>query len=159
MSILEVTKLVNKISEFTRNASGDVSERHISVSSIIGGVIGTQLTIPSSAVKNARLYYQEQVYPVTAGYLNQINEAHPVDIDTALECAYLIWLDRYKLVHATRVDVTDMIYRLNCVTSFSNTDLDKTRIEGLSRVLSDNDVPLMNGVFLELIKQLQNTSE
>lgn len=159
MSILEVAKLVTKISNFVSNASGDISERHVSVSSIVGGVIGTQLPMPTSAVKNSRLHYQEHVYPVTAEYVNQINEAHPVEVDVALECAYLIWLDRYKLVHAARIDVTDMVYRLNCVTSFNHTKLDSSRIEGLSRVLSVNDTTLMNGVFIELLKQLQDTPE
>lgn len=159
MSILEVTKLVNHISEFTRNASGDASERHISVSSIIGAVIGTQLPITSSPVKNSRLHYQEYIYPVAGNYINQINEAYNIDIDLALECAYLIWIDRYKLVHATRVDVTDLIYRLNCVSSLNQTTLDSNRIDGLSRVLSENDTAQMNSVFLELLKQLQTASE
>lgn len=159
MSILEVTKLVNTISEYVRNAECDASERHTSVSAIVGGVIGTQVQMPSSAVKNSRLHYQEQVYPVVAGQLNQINEAHPIDLEVALECAYLIWLDRYKLVHATRVDVVDMVYRLNCVNTFHDSKLDNGRKEGLSRVLEANEIPLMNNVFLELLKQLQSPAE
>lgn len=159
MSILEITKLVNKINEFTANASGDVVDRNVSVASIVGGVIGTQLPLPSSPVKNRRLHYQDQVYPIVANYISEINEAYPIDIEIALECAYLIWVDRYTLVHATRIDVTDMIYRLNCVSSFQSTTLDLKRVDGLSRVLDSNDATLMNSVFFELIKQIQPIAE
>lgn len=159
MSILEITKLVNKINDFTTNASGDIVDRNVSVASIVGGVIGTQLPLPSSPVKNRRLHYQDQVYPIVANYISEINEAYSIDIEIALECAYLIWVDRYTLVHATRIDVTDMIYRLNCVSSFQSTTLDLKRVDGLSRVLDSNDAKLMNSVFFELIKQIQPIAE
>lgn len=159
MSSLKITKLIAQINEFTDKASGDIQQRNTSVASVVGGVIGTQLTIPSTAVKNTRLYYQDQIYPVVADYINQINESYPIDIDVALECAYLIWVDRYKMVHVTRVDVTDMIFRLNCSSVFIGSSLDLARVEGLSRVLDNNDTKLMNGVFLELMNQIQTTVE
>jgi len=155
----EIAKIVDSINKFVANASGDLADRNLSVSSVIGGVIGTQLTIPSSPVKNMRLYYQEQLYPITADYIGQINETFPIDVDVALECAYLLWVDRYKLVHSTRVDVTDLIYRLNCVTTLHKTNLDLSRISGLSRVLDENDAQLMNKVFMELITQLNSSAE
>lgn len=155
----ELAKIVNKINDFVSNASGDIASRNVSVSSVIGGVIGTQLPIPSSPVKNSRLHYQDQLYPVVADYVGQINESYPLDTDVALECAYLIWIDRYALVHSTRVDVTDLIYRLNCVTTFHRTTLDLDRISGLSRVLDENDSARMNSVFIELINQLKDTPE
>ena len=159
MSMLNITRIVSKINEFTSKASGDITERNVSVASIVGGVIGTQLPIPSSPVKNTRLHYQTSVYPTAAGYITEINEAYPLDVDVSLECAYLIWLDRYKLVHATRIDVADMIYRLNCVTTFNNTTLDLNRVSGLSRVLDANDTKLMNSVFFELVSEIQHTPE
>lgn len=159
MSMLNITRIVSKINEFTSKASGDITERNTSVASVIGGVIGTQLQIPSAAVKNSRLHYQDTIYPVAAGYISEINEAYPIDIDVALECAYLIWLDRYKLVHTTRIDVADMIYRLNCVSTLNSTTLDLNRVNGLSRVLDENDTKLMNSVFFELVKEIQHTPE
>ena len=158
MSTLEITKLVNMIDQLVRDTGTDGANKHLTLSGFIGGVIGSQLPLPSSPVKNSRIYYQDAVYPVSSNYISQINEAHIVDVDLALESAYLIWMDRYNLVHNTRVDAVAMMFRLHACVTMSESRLDAQRIHALTQVLSEGDVPTMNSIFLELLKQLQGDS-
>lgn len=158
MSILDVTKLVNKIEKFVRDSDADPRETHLSLSAVVGSVIGTQLAVPSSPVKNKRLHYQEHIYPTTSNYVNQINEAHAVDVDLALECAWMIWHDRYSVVHTTSINISDLIYRLNCTTT-NRTFVDTNLMDSAVRVLSATEIPLMQSVFSELFNQLQGPSE
>ena len=158
MSTLEITKLVNIIDQFVRQGGVEGANKHMTVSGFIGGVIGSQLQMPSEPVKNRRIYYQDVVYPVASNYLNQINEAHLIDLEIALESAYLIWIDRYALVHTTRVDSAALMFRLLSVSSTTETRLDAQRLEALAQGLSAEEKPVMDSIFLELLKQLQDNS-
>lgn len=158
MSTLEITKLVNTIDQFVRESGGEGVNKHMTVSGFIGGIIGSQLQVPSESVKNTRIYYQDIVYPVVSNYLNQINEAHIIDLEIAFESAYLIWLDRYKLVHMARVDASAMLFRLLTLSSLTHTRLDEQRLSALSEVLTATEKPIMDSIFLELLKQLQGNS-
>ena len=159
MSNLEITKLVNTIDQMVRNTEGADTNKHMTISGFIGGVIGSQLPLPSSPVKNSRIHYQDQVYPLAADYIGQINEAHYIDVELALETSYLIWLDRYKLVHSTRVDAVAMMYRLHVVATTCETRLDAQRIDSITRVLGEQEVTQMNTIMLDLMKQLQTDGE
>lgn len=155
MSTLEITKLVNRIDQYVRETGEEGSNKHLTVSGFIGGVIGSQLPLPSSPVTNSRIHYQDYVYPVAADYISQINEAHLLDIELSLESAYLIWLDRYKLVHSTRVDCVAMMFRLHTVVTTNETRLDAQRVHALTQVLDSADHSIMNSILLELITQLK----
>lgn len=155
MSQLQITKLVNHIHQYVKNNTGDIIERYSSVSAIIGAVIGTQLVVPSVKSSNQRLHYQNELYPVAAKYISEINEAYDLDVDFALECAYLTWLDRYNVVHVPKVSVTLALSRLTDISSETSTSFDTKRLAALKEFVSAEPTSTLNNVFLELLNQLK----
>lgn len=155
MSNLNITKLINQISRYVKNSTGDITDRHSAVSSIVGAVIGTHLTVPVAKVVNPRMHYQSESYPTASNWLNQINESYDLDLDLALECAYLTWLDRYKVVHAPIINAAFILKRL-CQTEPSvNSSFDNKRLHAISNFVSENESGELNAILLELITQLK----
>lgn len=159
MSMLEVTKLVNKIDVYLRENTADVSLRYEAVSSLIGCVIGTQLTIPATPVKNVRIHYHEQVYMIVTEYLDTINEAHPVDIDVALEVAYLTWLDRYRIVHPSNMTMSEVILRLDSTPREHKTTKESESSSTIAGYFRQNKSATLDSIVHELLAQLRKNDE
>lgn len=159
MSLLEVTKLVNKLDVYLRENTTDAVVRHEAISSLIGCVIGTQLTIPSSPVKNVRIHYHDQLYMIVTGYVDSINEAHPISVDVVLEMAYLTWLDRYKIVHPSNLKVSDIIHRLSYTPSEHKTQKEFESMNMVSSYFRENHSSALDVIVHELLTQLRTNDE
>lgn len=159
MSILQVTKLVNKIDLYIRANTGDLHNRHQTISALLGTVIGIKLAIPAEASKNVKIHYHERVYMGVVDALNQINEAHPIDLDIALQSAYYTWLDRYKIVHPSYLNVGDVMTRLAYVQSTTKTQSELVMTEKVNTLFSQEDGEALSVIINELATELNNRDE
>lgn len=155
MSIIEVTKLVNHIDSYIRENTATTSVRHEAISTLLGCVIGTQLSIPSVAVKNVRIHYHDQIYMAAVDIVNTINEAHPIDVDLALEATYLTWYDRYKIVHPSNITVQEVISRIGVMSYSGRTTHDQDIISQVNNHFMSENSSELNAVVSELLTQLR----
>lgn len=156
MSLLQVTTLVNKIDEYVRYNTVDVEARNNSVSAIIGCALATQMPIPSTKVKNVRLHYNDQIYVSLVETLDIINEAHPISIDVALQIAYSTWMDRYRIVHPSVVNMRDITSRLNELATTPKSEKDIAMFDDLLLQVNGDDSDRLNVIVAELLNQLSN---
>lgn len=155
MSIIEITKLVDSIDAYVRDNTAETSDRHEAISSLIGCVIGTQISIPSSPVKNMRIHYHDQLYMQAAEIINTINEAHPVDVELALEATYLTWYDRYKIVHSSNVTVSEIISRISVMTYNGKTTHDQDVFSKINSYFNSQHSEGLSRIVSELVSQLR----
>lgn len=159
MSLIQVTKLVNQIDLYVRANTGDLHNRHQTISALLGTVIGIKLAIPAEAVKNVKIHYHERVYMSVVDTLNQINEAHPIDLDVAMQSAYYTWLDRYKIVHPAYLNVGDVMSRLAYVQSNTKTQAELTLTNKVTTLFSQEDGAALSVIINELVTELNNRDE
>lgn len=159
MSIIKVTQLVNNIDAYVRANTTDLQERYRLVSSVIGAAIGTQLSIPSTKVNNSRIYYHDTHYHVVTRYINDINEAYPIDVDVALNQAFNTWTGRYRFVHPSFVDTMDLLTRFSDLSSRPVTDHDVADNSNIVSLFRTQDAPVLNNIINDLVTQLKDNNE
>lgn len=159
MSIIKVTQIVSNIDTYVRENTSDLTERYRLVSAIIGAAIATQLSIPSTKVTNARIYYHDTHYHAVTTYINEINEAYPIDIEVALHQAFDVWVERYKFVHPSFVNTANVLARLSEMSTLPVTDHDLTDKKSLAAVFSTDDSITLNNLINDLVSQLKDNSE
>lgn len=159
MSIIKVTQLVNNIDAYVRENTADLSERYRLVSAVIGAAIATQLSIPSTKVTNSRIYYHDTHYLAVTKYINDINEAYPIDVEVALHQAFDIWNSRYRFVHPGYVNVSDVIARISDMSTHPVTDHDVKDAISIVSLFRTEDAPVLNNIINDLVTQLKDNNE
>lgn len=113
----DITRLVTQLEQYiTNNDVIDVQSAHKRkqwLAAVIGAVVALNAELPSARVINPRLYYSETVYGGIADYLNTINESYAIDIDAALNAAYLVWMERYSLVYPSVLKAKEILNRIS----------------------------------------------
>ena len=159
MSIIKVTQLVNNIDTYVRKNTEDLTERYRLVSAVIGAAIAIQLSIPSTKVTNARIYYHDTHYLAVTKYINEINEAYPIDIDVALHQAFDVWTNRYRFVHPSFVSIMDVIARISDTATHPVTDHDLQDVRSIASLFRTEDAPVLNNIINDLVGQLKDNNE
>ena len=159
MSIIKVTQLVNNIDAYVRENTADLSERYHLVSAVIGAAIATQLSIPSTKVTNSRIYYHDTHYLAVTKYINDINEAYPIDVEVALHQAFDVWTNRYRFVHPAFVNTVDILARFSDLSTRPVSDHDVENAASIANLFRTQDAPVLNNIINDLVTQLKDNNE
>lgn len=165
MTNLDITKLITRIERvITNNSNSDfrsLEDRRKAVAILIGGSIAFNLPLPSEPVGNIKSYYATMASALVTEILSKINESYILEYDLADEAAFLIWLDRYKLVHRPHVNAVNLIKRVLDVAHETKNEHEVTIISQLEQSLQAIDyeeAEALNNLFVS-IKNVKLTGE
>lgn len=110
---LDVIRVFNKLEKQTHNAGlglGNKPHARNLCSIYLGVLIGKTTPIPAERFKESPALTYGRIYkPETIAKVGAVNEAYPLDIDLAINTAYLVWLERYEIVHGRRYSIGEAI--------------------------------------------------
>ena len=92
-------QLTQEITNHLNSCNVGLYDRPRATAILAASVVGRDLVLPSARVDNARSYYRTSVKTAVYDKLNELNEALPLDIDTAEDLIFRVWYTRYLLVH------------------------------------------------------------